>query len=130
MEKRPSGALGGLKVLDLSLMFAGPWTTAYLSDFGAEVVRIESSRHPDPARDHPPFKDGIADAGHSYMGLLTGNGKASMTLDLTTESGRQIAYDLVRWADVVTESYSTGAAERMGLGYEKLSRIKTGHHHA
>ena len=124
MEKRPSGALGGLKVLDLSLMFAGPWTTAYLSDFGAEVVRIESSRHPDPARDHPPFKDGIADAGHSYMGLLTGNGKASMTLDLTTESGRQIAYDLVRWADVVTESYSTGAAERMGLGYEKLSRIK------
>jgi crotonobetainyl-CoA:carnitine CoA-transferase CaiB-like acyl-CoA transferase len=113
-------ALEGLRVLDLTWVIAGPMGTRLLADHGATVVRIESERRVDVIRASGPFlpdRGGIED---TALWHLIGAGKHSVALDLSSERGRDVVRDLARWADVVTESFTPGAMDALGLGFDTL----------
>lgn len=115
--------LAGVKVLDFMWALAGPGATRILADFGAEVIRIESSSKLDVCRTIRPFIDGDELPDKSAIFHSTNAGKRMLTLDLTTDEGKDVVRDLVAWADVVTESFSPRAMKTFGLDYESLRRI-------
>lgn len=110
-----SGALAGLKVIDVSTLFAGPLAAMLLGDFGCDVLKIE---HPqgDPARTHGPSKDGVP-----LWWKMIGRNKRAITLYLGSPEGQDIFRRLVRTADIVIENFRPGTLERWGLGYERLA---------
>ncbi|MEV1007318.1 CoA transferase [Streptomyces sp. NPDC049881] len=108
--------LEGLRVLDLATLFAGPLAATMLGDFGAEVVKVEHPRRPDPSRGHGPSKDGVG-----LWWKFLGRNKRTITLDLSTPGGRDVLLRLAADADVVIENFRPGTLERWGLGWEELS---------
>jgi crotonobetainyl-CoA:carnitine CoA-transferase CaiB-like acyl-CoA transferase len=114
----------GLKVLDLAWVVAGPAVGRVLADYGARVVRVESSKRVDTARLMGPFPGGGFDRERSACFETYNAGKLGLALDLGQETAREVVRDLVRWADVVVESFAPGQMERWGLGYEALRTIK------
>ncbi|WP_415950926.1 CaiB/BaiF CoA transferase family protein [Streptomyces sp. KLOTTS4A1] len=110
--------LAGLRVLDLATLFAGPLAATMLGDFGAEVIKVEHPHRPDPSRGHGPAKDGIG-----LWWKLLGRGKRTITLDLSTQGGRETLLRLAETADVIVENFRPGTLERWGLGYEELSAV-------
>jgi crotonobetainyl-CoA:carnitine CoA-transferase CaiB-like acyl-CoA transferase len=118
--------LEGLKVLDLTWAMAGPATTRVMADFGADVVRVESSSHLDVARTVGPFVNDVP--GNDSSGLLFNmtTGKRSVGLDLRNPLGREVLDDLVRWADVVVESFSPRGRAVLDLEYERLAALRPG----
>jgi len=104
-----------LCVVDFTHFIAGPFCTMILADFGADVIKIESPEGGDGFRQYPPHRDGEG-APH----LWVNRNKASVTLDLKTEAGRDVALALTEKADVVVENFSTGVMQRLGLDYEKV----------
>jgi crotonobetainyl-CoA:carnitine CoA-transferase CaiB-like acyl-CoA transferase len=115
-----SGALAGLKVIDVSTLFAGPLAAMLLGDFGCDVLKIE---HPqgDPARTHGPSKDGVP-----LWWKMIGRNKRAITLYLGSPEGQDIFRRLVRTADIVIENFRPGTLERWGLGYERLAADNPG----
>ncbi len=115
-----SAALAGLRVLDVSTLFAGPLAATMLGDFGADVIKIE---HPkgDPVRYHGASKDGVG-----LWGKVVGRNKRGITLYLGSPEGQDVFRRLVASADVVIENFRPGTLERWGLGYEELSRVNPG----
>jgi crotonobetainyl-CoA:carnitine CoA-transferase CaiB-like acyl-CoA transferase len=113
--------LRGLKVLDLTWVVAGPAIGRSLADFGATVVRVESSRRIETARHMQPFHGGKPGRENSALYGTCNAGKLGMTLDLQTEAGRDIVRDLAGWCDVAAEAFSPGLMERWGLDYGRLS---------
>ncbi|MEU6037897.1 CoA transferase [Actinomadura sp. NPDC047616] len=120
---RPQGAraLDGLKVLDLSWVVAGPLIGRTLADFGARVVRAESSTRVETARLMQPFYGGVPGPENSALFGNCNAGKLGLTVDLKREDGRAVVRDLARWADVVVESFSPGQMARWGLDYAALA---------
>jgi benzylsuccinate CoA-transferase BbsF subunit len=116
--------LAGVKVLDFMWVMAGPTATRVLADYGATVVRIESTRRVDTARTMGPFHTGLPGPDNSAFFQTLNAGKLGITLDLTKEAGRAVALDLVRWADVVCESFTPGVMRGWGLDYESLRKVK------
>jgi crotonobetainyl-CoA:carnitine CoA-transferase CaiB-like acyl-CoA transferase len=125
-EKSGTGnlPLAGLKVVDLFWAMAGPATTRVLADYGATVVKVESSRRLDTCRTIGPYVDGKFGVETSGLFMNLNAGKLGLTLDLGKAAGRQVFHDLVRWADVVTESFSPKAMRAWGLDYPALKQIK------
>jgi len=116
--------LTGIKVLDLFWVIAGPTATRMLADYGATVVRVESSKHLDTLRVSPPWQFGQPHP-EGAAGFQSANAnKLGVTIDLRSEEGRAIVIDLTRWADVVTESFAPGVMQAHGLGYSQLREIK------
>jgi crotonobetainyl-CoA:carnitine CoA-transferase CaiB-like acyl-CoA transferase len=108
--------LDGLKVIDFTRVFAGPYCTMLLADLGADVVKIEIPGQGDLLRTQgPPFHHGM---GITF--LATNRNKRSITLDLQTEKGKTIAYDLCMKADVLVENFRPDVMPRLGLDYDKL----------
>jgi crotonobetainyl-CoA:carnitine CoA-transferase CaiB-like acyl-CoA transferase len=126
LEKSGTGGLplAGLKVVDLFWAMAGPATTRVLADYGATVVKVESSRRLDTCRTIGPYLDGKFGVETSGLFMNLNAGKLGLTLDLGKAAGRQVFHDLVRWADVVTESFSPKAMRAWGLDYPALKQIK------
>lgn len=120
-ETRPP--LAGLKVLDFMWVIAGPFCTRVLADYGATVIKVESTSKLEPARTTPPFKDGEKTPEHSVPFMDFNTGKRSVTIDPNNPVGREVILDLVRWADVVTESFSPKAMQAWGLDYETLKSV-------
>ncbi|MFE4592892.1 CaiB/BaiF CoA transferase family protein [Streptomyces laurentii] len=114
----PTPPLSGLRVLDLATLFAGPLAATLLGDFGADVVKIEHPRKPDPSRGHGPAKDGVG-----LWWKVLGRNKRTMTLDLSTPGGRDTLLRLAAGADVIVENFRPGTLERWGLGWEELSAV-------
>ncbi|GLR55005.1 CoA transferase [Shinella yambaruensis] len=114
--------LEGIRVLDLTRVLAGPWTTMSLGDLGAEVWKIENIKGGDDTRawSVPNFK------GVSTYYLCANRGKQSIALDLKTPEGRQIVLDLAARADVVVENFRAGTVDRLGIGYEDIRKINSG----
>jgi crotonobetainyl-CoA:carnitine CoA-transferase CaiB-like acyl-CoA transferase len=110
-----SDALGGLKVLDVSTLFAGPLAATMLGDFGADVIKIEHPRG-DPVRSHGASKDGVG-----LWGKVVGRNKRGITLYLGSPEGQDVFRRLAAGADVVIENFRPGTLERWGLGYPELS---------
>ncbi|MEW2073346.1 CaiB/BaiF CoA transferase family protein [Streptomyces sp. NPDC012403] len=110
--------LTGLRVLDLATLFAGPLAATLLGDFGAEVVKVEHPRKPDPSRGHGPSKDGIG-----LWWKVLGRNKRTITLDLSTPGGRTTLLRLAGTADVVIENFRPGTLEKWDLGWPELSAV-------
>ncbi|MGW1891954.1 CaiB/BaiF CoA transferase family protein [Streptomyces sp. NPDC002004] len=108
--------LTGLRVLDLATLFAGPLAATMLGDFGAEVIKVEHPRRPDPSRGHGPAKGGVG-----LWWKLLGRNKRTVTADLSTDGGREVLLRLVAGADVVVENFRPGTLERWHLGWPELS---------
>ena len=117
-------ALDGLKVLDFSWVAAGPKMTKYLADFGATVVRLESSKNPCTIRVSAPFKDSVRGINRSTYFLGMNTNKYSMALNLKHPKAKEIIRRLVKWADLCLENFTAGKMESLGLGYEDLKKIK------
>lgn len=113
-----SGALEGIKILDLSRVLAGPFSTMILGDLGAEVIKVESPQGDETRTWGPPFQNGVS----AYY-LCANRNKKSITLDLKSEEGIQIIKELVKEADVIINNFKTGTMERFGLDYETLKEI-------
>src|SRR5262249_13267426 len=107
LEAQP--ALAGLKVLDFSWVFATPMAVRYLADHGATVVHVESATRPDALRTYAPFKDRRPGPERSGQYANVQAGKLGLSLNLTKPEGRAVAMRLVKWADVVVESFSPKA---------------------
>ena len=116
--------LAGIKILDFMWAIAGPGSTRMLADYGATVVRVESSHRFDATRTVGPFQNGKAGAESSGLFYNMNAGKHPLSLDLSKPEGREIIHDLVRWADVVTEAFSPKAMRAWGLDYETLCKVK------
>jgi len=95
-----------------------------LADYGATVVRVESTRRIDTARTLAPYRGGALGPENSGCFQNLNAGKRMLTLDPTSEAGRRVVLDLVRWADVVTESFAPGTMARWGLDYASLAAVK------
>jgi crotonobetainyl-CoA:carnitine CoA-transferase CaiB-like acyl-CoA transferase len=109
-------ALDGIRVVEAANLFAAPFAGMLLGDFGAEVIKIEHPRQPDPARGHGPSKDG---EGLWFKSLA--RNKRLLTLDLSNAEGAEIFLRLAARADVVLENFRPGTLERWGLGWDELS---------
>ena len=120
-EHQAETPLTDLRIVDFTHFIAGPFCTMILADFGAEVIKIESPDGGDGFRQYPPLRDG---EGAPY--LWTNRNKASVTLDLKTVAGREVALALMEKADVVVENFSTGVMSRLGLDYETVKARNAG----
>jgi crotonobetainyl-CoA:carnitine CoA-transferase CaiB-like acyl-CoA transferase len=119
-QPRPAGAplaLEGLRVIDFTRMLSGPYSTQQLADLGAEVIKIETPVKGDDSRHYTT----TALAGECAFYLSTNRNKKSVTLDLKTEAGREVARELIAGADIVMENYTNGVMERFGLDYPTVS---------
>ncbi|MGH7879591.1 MAG: CaiB/BaiF CoA transferase family protein, partial [Candidatus Binataceae bacterium] len=117
-------ALADVKVLDFMWVLAGPGITRSLADYGATVVRIEATSRTDPIRTVGPFKGNVVAGETSALWWNNNAGKYGMTLDMNKPGARAIVHDLIRWADVVCESFSPKAMRAWGLDYEAIRAIK------
>jgi len=123
MTDNPTGPLAGVTVLDASRVLAGPFCGMQLGDLGADVIKVERPDGGDQTRHWTPpaFGDDVA----SYYASINRN-KRSITLNLTTEDGREAFRDLASEADVVLENFRVGKAAEWGLDYETLSESNPG----
>src|SRR5687767_10895538 len=113
-------ALDGIKVIDLAINYAGPATSMYLADQGAEVIKVERRIVGDTARraGNTPFLKL-----NSRHFMAVNRGKRGITVDITKPAGAQIVRDLAARADVLVENFRPGVMERLGIGYEQLSAL-------
>ena len=111
--------LAGVRVVDFSKVLAGPLCTQYLSDLGADVVKVEPTQKGDDTRSWPPFADG-----EGTIFLAVNRNKRSITVDLKCEEGLAICQRLLKDADVVIESFGPGVAQRLGIGYDAVCARK------
>lgn len=114
--------LTGVRVLDLSRVFAGPLCGQVLADFGAEVIKVE---HPGRGDDTRDWGMRIGKTETTYYNSMNRN-KRSITVDLQTPEGVKIIHGLLPQCDVVIQNFKTGGAEKLGLGYEQLKALKPG----
>jgi CoA:oxalate CoA-transferase len=112
-------ALQGLKVLDFSRALNGPFCASLLRELGAEIIKVEMPEVGDLSRGVPPFTR----SGESSIFINLNRGKKSITLNLKSEKGCQIARELVQKVDVLLENFSPGVMDRLGLSYEELSKL-------
>jgi crotonobetainyl-CoA:carnitine CoA-transferase CaiB-like acyl-CoA transferase len=117
-----SAPLSGIRVLDFTHVLAGPFCTRLLADLGADVVRVESSKHPD----HPWPSTFISDDGRHASYLNTNRSKRSIAIDLKNEAGQKVASRLAAAADVVIENFSSGVMRRLKLDYQTLQGLNPG----
>ncbi|MGB7261159.1 MAG: CoA transferase [Albidovulum sp.] len=112
----------GIRVLDLTHVYAGPFATYQLAVLGAEVIKIEPPDSPDMTRDEgssAQLNDALTGIGY----MAHAGGKRSLVLDLKTPEGRDILLDLVRSADVVVQNYAGDALDRLGLGADDMEAV-------
>ncbi|MHB8419114.1 MAG: CaiB/BaiF CoA transferase family protein [Myxococcales bacterium] len=109
--------LRGLRILDLTRLLPGPYATLVLADLGADVVKVEEPEGGDYCRALPPF---VGEA--SALFHLLNRNKRSIALDLKKPEGREAFFTLLERFDVVIESFRPGVMDRLGLGFEELSR--------
>jgi crotonobetainyl-CoA:carnitine CoA-transferase CaiB-like acyl-CoA transferase len=110
--------LDGVKVVEFSHMVMGPTAGLVLADLGAEVIKIEPVGEGDKTRRLPG-------SGSGYFPMFNRN-KKSLSVDLKSDEGRQLVHKLIAQADVVTENFRVGALDKMGFGYEELSKENPG----
>lgn len=121
-QGQSSGALSGVRVLDLTQALAGPFCTSLLGDQGAEIIKVESLRG-DMMRYAGPFAEDAVTHDFGNVFQNANRNKRSLALDLKSEEGQQIILRLIENVDVVVENFSQGVMDRLGLGYERLSEI-------
>jgi formyl-CoA transferase len=114
-EAKPCGPLAHLRVIEVGSIIAGPFATRLLGDYGADVIKVESPRRPDPMREW-----GRQYRGRHLWWLSHARNKRCVTLDLTTPVGQELFVDLAGHADVIVENFRPGTLESWGLSYGRL----------
>jgi len=119
-------ALKGIRVIDVTQVWAGPLVTRIMGDFGAEVIKVESIQRPDIVRyehrpKYPP-NDKTYNQGGYYHQL--NRNKYGITLDLSRSKGTELLLQLARHADIVVENFSLRVFENFGLNYERFAAVK------
>ena len=115
--------LAGVKIADFGWFMVGPQTIKPFSDFGADVVHLESTARLDAMRVVGPFHNDIADFERCGEYAQVRTGGRTINVDLKTEEGMAVARRLVQWADIVFNNFSAGAMDRMGFGLETLREL-------
>jgi CoA:oxalate CoA-transferase len=115
---RKAKALEGIRVLDLTRVLAGPYASMVLGDLGADVIKIETPHGGDDSRGFGPFLNG-----ESVYFISINRNKRSLSLNLKTETGKEVFRKLVQNADIILENFRPGTMERLGLGYDELTKI-------
>ena len=116
-----TGMLSDIKVLDLTTFLSGPFCTMTLSDMGAEIVKIEPPSAGCVTRKTPPFV-----GGESAYFMSLNRGKKSVTLNLKSQAGKKIFFQLAARSDVLVENYRPGVMKRLGFDYERVSELNPG----
>ena len=111
-----SGALTGIKIIETASYVTGPFASQLLADMGADVIKIEEPKRGDPFR-------GWGERNYAATFCSLNRNKRSITLDLRSEAGRDIAFKLAAGADVVIQNFRPGVMERLGLGYDSLKKV-------
>ena len=111
--------LKGIRILDLTNNLPGPLATQILGDFGADVIKIESPQG-DNVRHYPPFLET-----ESVTFLLLNRNKRSISVDLKSEEGLLLFYELVKTSDVVLEGFRPGTTKRLKIDFETLKQMKS-----
>ena len=121
-ESAATGPLAGIRVVEMGSLIAGPFCGQLLGDFGADVIKLE-----DPASGDPMRRWMVDEAtGESLWWPVIARNKRSVTVDLRTPEGQDVARRLIATADVLVENFRPGTLERWGLGYDELSRDNPG----
>lgn len=110
--------LSGVRILDLTQAYSGPFCTMHLADQGAEIIKVEVPNRGDQSRAWAPF-EGDASGYYSYIN----RNKYGITLDLKSEKGKELFKQLAQKVDVVCENFRVGTMENLGLGYETLREL-------
>lgn len=118
MQAGNKGPLAGVKILDLTCVLSGPFGTSWLSDMGAEVIKVENPNGGDATRQSGPFVNGSS----NYFATINRN-KKCVTLNLKAPEGKQMFLDLVKQVDVVTENFKPGTMDKLGIGYDVLKQV-------
>jgi crotonobetainyl-CoA:carnitine CoA-transferase CaiB-like acyl-CoA transferase len=114
----PTGPLKGLRVFDLTRVLAGPTCAQMLGDLGADVIKIEKPGSGDDTRGFaPPVMPGTSESAY-FVGV--NRNKRSVTLDIATPEGQELALALIAGCDILVENFKVGALAKYGLGYEQL----------
>lgn len=116
-----TGALDGIKVLDLSRVLAGPWCAMVLGDLGADVIKVESPEGDDLRHFGPPFEKG-----ESAYFMVAGRNKRCVVADMKTDEGRAVVRKLALTADVLVENFREGTLEKFGLAPSDLRKENPG----
>jgi len=117
-------ALEGVKVANFSWIGVGPFTIRYLGNFGATVVKVESHTRPDILRMMLPFKDNIPAIDNSPWFANANPSSYGVSINMDKPEGREIAWKLVMWCDVMAESFGPGTIARWGLDYASVSKVR------
>ena len=115
-DRDTAGPLAGLTVVDLGHAAAGPWTTTFLGDLGADVIKIEHPRDGDTVRRF----GALDETGTSAFWRTISRNKRCITLNLGTAEGQQVALDLLAQTDIAVENYRAGTLEKWNLGWDRL----------
>lgn len=111
--------LDGIRVVDLSRILAGPYCSMLLSDFGADIIKIENPNKGDDTRAYgPPFVDG-----ESVYFMSVNRGKRSLALNLKSPEGREILTKLIRQSDVLLENFRRDFLQSIGFGYDEVAKL-------
>ena len=116
-----TGALDGIKVLDLSRVLAGPWCAMVLGDLGADVIKVESPEGDDLRHFGPPFEKG-----ESAYFMVAGRNKRCVVADMKTDEGRALVRKLALTVDVLVENFREGTLEKFGLAPSDLRKENPG----
>ena len=127
-EMTAPAALAGIRVLDLSRVLAGPWSTQILADLGADVVKVEVPGRGDDTRAWgPPFlkgANGEDEIGTSAYYLAANRNKRSIAVDFASPEGAALLRQLATKADIVIENFKVGGLKKYGLDWESLRAVK------
>lgn len=121
VQSKTEGPLSGIRVLELTHAWAGPYCGMMLADMGAEVLKIESPRQQPEARGGYPYANG-----ESVIFMMLHRNKKSVTIDLKHPRGHEIFLELVRSADVLIQNFRPGLMSKLGLDYKQLSQHNPG----
>ena len=117
-------ALEGVKVANFSWIGVGPFTIRYLGNYGATVVKVESHTRPDILRMMLPFKDNIPAIDNSPWFANANSSSYGVSINLDKPSGRELAWKLINWCDIMAESFGPGTIARWGLDYESVRKVR------
>ncbi len=116
-----TGALAGVKIVDLSRVLAGPYATQILGDHGADIVKVEPPLGDETREWGPPFRGDGDERGPSAYYVNINRNKRGIALDLNTPEAREVVWKLLEDADIVVENFKLGTMERWGMGYDALA---------
>src|SRR4030065_2450428 len=114
----------GIKIADFSWAVVGPLCSRYLAEHGATVVKIDCHKRLDLLRQASPFANNTPTPDSSMFYGKINPDKYCVTIDLQHPDGKKLAWKLIEWSDIVTESFSPGTMKKWGLDYEEVRKIR------